>query len=366
MKRSINLFLVFTLVILTCIVALPARAQRPAGDTASKVYFTKNVSPESVVKLFERLKEHAKGRVGVKVHFGEDGNEYYIPPRLIEPLCKQLKGTLVETNVAYKGRRRQTETHIELAREHGFTFAPIDILDSAGTLELPVKGGKIYKTARIGKNLENYDSIVYFTHFKGHSSAGFGGSIKNASMGMGTPEGKRDMHSRDYPQPIDEECIKCGDCVKECPVDAITIEPLTIDREKCIGCGKCIGVCPSRAIVRPENIRQKQLFMERLAEYAKAANDFRPSIYLNFLINITRNCDCHSNPGKPFTADIGILASTDIVAIDKASLDLVNKAHNCDDAFLKESNVSGNHQLDYAETMGMGTKSYQLIDIDKK
>ncbi|MGI6446001.1 MAG: DUF362 domain-containing protein [Candidatus Ozemobacteraceae bacterium] len=357
-----KMFLLLTVLALFCAVA---HAQPADPIIPSDVYFTKNVTPESVLKLFSYIEKNVSGKVGVKVHFGEDGNTYFIPPTLIEPLCKKLNGTLVETNVAYKGRRRQTESHIQLAKDHGFTFAPIDILDAGGTLELPVKGGKHFKKAKIGKNLEKYDTIVYFTHFKGHSSAGFGGSIKNASMGMGTPEGKHAMHFMDYPVTVPENCIKCGLCVRDCPADAITLDPITIDREKCIGCGKCIGVCPVKAITRPENEVQKNVFMERLVEYAKAATDFRKSLYLSFVINISPSCDCSSRPGKPFVGDIGILASTDIAAIEKASLDLVNKAHNCDDAFLKENNVSGNRQIEYAERLKMGVSEYKLIDIDE-
>ncbi|MDD3001465.1 MAG: DUF362 domain-containing protein [Candidatus Riflebacteria bacterium] len=357
-----KLFLLLPVLALFCAIA---QAQPADPVLPSEVFFTKNVTPESVLMLFSHIAKNVKGKVAIKTHFGEDGNSYFIPPTLLEPLCKKLDATIVETNVAYKGRRRQTETHIQLAKDHGFTFAPIDILDAGGTLELPVRGGKHIKKAKIGKNLEKYNTIVYFTHFKGHSSAGFGGCIKNASMGMATPEGKREMHSRDYPITVSENCIQCGACVNDCPADAITLNPLTIDREKCIGCGKCIGVCPANAIARPDNEQQKNFFMERLVEYAKAATDFRKSVYLSFIINVSPSCDCSSRPGKPFIGDIGILASTDIVAIEKAALDLVNKAHSCDDAFLKENNVSGNRQIEYAERLNMGISKYKLIDIDK-
>ena len=154
------------------------------ADKGAPVYFTSDISPEGVMKVFEYVKDYVQGdKIGIKVHFGEDGNEYFVPATMVEPLVKALNATLVETNTAYRGRRTQTESHIELARDHGFTNMPIDILDSGGTLELPVTGGKHFKTALLGKNLENYSTIVYFTHFKGHGSAGFGGCIKNASMG---------------------------------------------------------------------------------------------------------------------------------------------------------------------------------------
>lgn len=335
------------------------------GDS-SIVYFTRDISPEGVMKIFQYVKDKVKGKVGIKVHFGEDGNEYYIPARMVEPLCKELKATLIETNVAYKSRRSKTETHIQLAREHGFTFAPIDILDDSGTLELEIKGGRHFKTAKIGKDIEKYETIIYFTHFKGHGSAGFGGCIKNASMGMATIEGKKLMHFKNYPLAIDSKCIKCGRCVRECPVDAIKLTPLNIDLNKCIGCGKCISTCPVKALLNPADSVKKRLFLERLVEYAQSVIELKNSLFFNVIINVSPSCDCMSNPRKPFVSDIGILVSTDIVAIEAAAHDLVDKAHNCNDAFLKENSISGKHQIDYAEQLGMGSKKYKLIDIDKQ
>ncbi|HOY37772.1 MAG TPA: DUF362 domain-containing protein [Bacteroidales bacterium] len=335
-----------------------------ASDTAI-VYFTKEISPESVMKIFEYVKDNVKGKVGIKVHFGEDGNEYFVPASMVEPLCKAYNATLIETNVAYTGRRQKTETHIELAKDHGFTFAPIDILDEGGTLSLPIEGGRHFKTALIGKNFENYEIIIYFTHFKGHGRAGFGGCIKNASMGMATPEGKRDMHFNDFPKPESKNCMGCGACVSECPANAITLNPLTIDKEKCIGCGKCISTCPYGAITKPDNAEQTIRFLEGLVEYAKPVIEHTNSIFFNIIINVSPSCDCSRNPKQPFVADIGILVSTDIVAIEAAAHDLVDKAHNCDDAFLKANSVSGKHQIDYAEQLGMGTKNYKLVNIDE-
>jgi len=337
-----------------------------AGN-AAPVYFTSDISPEGVMKLFEYIKDNVIGdNIGIKVHFGEDGNTYFVPATMVEPLCMALNATLVETNVAYKGRRAQTDTHIELARGNGFTFAPIDILDEGGTLELPVEGGRHFQTALLGKNLVNYSTIVYFTHFKGHGGSGFGGCIKNASMGMATPIGKRLMHKSDFPQTIQKNCNDCGRCVRDCPEDAITLEPLAINLNDCSGCGMCITACPRSAIVRPADDEKTRIFLEKLVEYAKPAVNAVNSVYYNIIMTVSPSCDCASNPKEPFISDIGILASTDIVAIEAAAHDLVDKAHQCDDAFLKVNSVSGKHQIDYAEQMGMGTKKYKLIDIDKK
>jgi len=336
-------------------------------EEGGPVYFTSDISPEGVMQIFEYVKDNIQGEnIGIKVHFGEDGNEYFVPAAMVEPLCKALNATLVETNTAYKGRRGETKTHIELAKDHGFTFAPIDILDESGTLELSVEGGKHFKTAQLGKNLENYSTIIYFTHFKGHGSAGFGGCIKNASMGMATPIGKRIMHKNDFPQCKQEFCTDCGICLKDCPEDAISMAPLEINLNKCSGCGKCITSCPRGAIVRPADDEKTKIFLEKLAEYAKPAIEKVNSVYFNIIMTVSPSCDCASNPKKPFISDIGILASTDIVAIEAAAHDLVDKAHQCDDAFLKVNSVSGKHQIEYAEQLGLGTKKYKLIDIDKK
>jgi len=336
-------------------------------DVGSPVYFTSDISPQGVMKLFEYVKVNIQGeQIGIKVHFGEEGNVYFVPATMVEPLCKALNATLIETNTAYNGRRGKTQTHIELAKEHGFTFAPIDILDEGGTLELPVVGGKHFQTALLGKNLENYSTVVYFTHFKGHGSAGFGGCIKNASMGMATPVGKRLMHKNDFPQCKREKCTDCGICVSDCPENAILIAPLEINLNKCNGCGKCITSCPRGAIVRPNDEDKTNIFLEKLVEYAKPAIEKVNSLYFNVIMTVSPSCDCASNPKKPFISDIGILASNDIVAIEAAAHDLVDKAHQCNDAFLKVNSVSGKHQIDYAEQLGMGSKKYKLIDIDKK
>lgn len=336
-----------------------------ADKESSVVYFTEDISPDGVMKIFQHVKDHVKGNVGIKVHFGEDGNEYFVPATMVEPLCKALNATLIETNVAYKGRRSQTATHIELAHDHGFTFAPIDILDEGGTLSLPIKGGTHFKTALIGKNIEKYETIIYFTHFKGHGSAGFGGCIKNVSMGMAVPKGKRAMHFNNFPKTDSTKCIGCGDCVRDCPANAITLNPLKIDKEKCIGCGKCISTCQNGAITKPDDEEQTKRFLEGLVEYAKPVVELKNSIFFNIVINVSPSCDCSGNPKKPFVPNIGILASTDIVAIEAAAHDLVDKAHHCNDAFLKVNSVSGKRQIEYAYQLGMGNLKYKLVNIDK-
>ena len=334
----------------------------------AKVYFTKDISSAGLMKVFENVRTGVKGtRIGLKVHFGEDGNQYYIKPELMKDLVKSLNSTFVETNVLYVGKRRYTESHIALAKEHGFTYAPIDILDSEGTIEYPATGLKHIKKAIVGSHMNNYDTIVVLSHFKGHQGSGFGGAIKNVGMGLGAIAGKMAMHASTVPTVSTSKCTKCGACVPQCPGNAITIEPkVVIDPEKCIGCAKCIGVCPTRVYGVPWGSTDTPAFIEKLVEYAKIIKDNKNMVYINFLVDISPDCDCMRSAGKPFVKDIGILVSTDMLAIDAASHDLVNEASHTKDAFFKHSGVSGRPQIEYGKKIGLGNDSYELIDTDKK
>ncbi len=304
------------------------------------------------------------GKVGVKVHFGEDGNQNFIPATTIEPLVKKFNATLVETNVLYGGKRGHTDSHIQLAHDHGFTYAPIDILDSEGELELPFQG-KHYHAVYCGSHINNYQTIIVVSHFKGHQASGFGGAIKNISMGMASYRGKLALHANTQPKYTPSKCTACGTCVKGCPVKAITIKPLSVDKSKCIACGKCIQVCPVHAFRIPWENVSSEVFLERLAEYAKAITNGRNVLYVNVLASISPDCDCFGKARSPFIHNIGILASTDIVALEQASLDMVNNAYGSKDAFLKEAGVAGDHQVENTEQLGMGTRSYRIVDVDK-
>lgn len=330
----------------------------------SKVYFTSEISAEGVMKVFSFIDDSVNGKVGVKVHFGEEGNQNFLKPSLVKELVLSLDASFVETNVLYKSKRQQTQTHIQLAKEHGFTFAPIDIMDSEGTLILKNDDPLYFREINVGSHIDDYDCFVIYSHFKGHGSAGFGGAIKNVAMGFGTPEAKRDMHSAFLPVTVPEKCINCARCADNCPADAIVLKPVVIDPSDCIGCGKCISECPVQAIINPTKNQSRQIFLEKLVEYARVISEYKPMVYINVLANIAPACDCVSSAGKPFMDDIGILASTDIVAIEKASHDLLDKAHNCDDVFLAEIRVSGKHQIEYAEMLNMGSSDYELINID--
>ncbi|NQV17551.1 MAG: DUF362 domain-containing protein [Armatimonadetes bacterium] len=331
----------------------------------STVYFTRDISSEAVLKIFEKISDNVIGKVAIKIHFGEERNQNYIQPELIRKLTEKLKATLVESNVLYRSKRRFTEYHVQLAKDHGFDFAPIDILDSEGEKEIQVDLNH-YKKISVGKHLDLYDNYVIISHFKGHSLAGFGGAIKNVAMGLSSIPGKMSMHASTIPVYDPARCSSCKVCTTLCPVEAITLEPLVIDTDKCIGCGKCVGICPTYAIQVPWESTEKNVFNERLAEYAKGISDNYNMVYINVLVNISKDCDCDAYAHPPFMEDIGILASTDIVAIEKASLDLVNKAFNCEDTFLKVNNASGNNQIEYAFEIGLGNKEYLIFDIDKE
>ena len=334
-----------------------------ADTTASIVYFTKEISSDAVQRIYSMIGGELDGKIAIKVHFGEEGNPNFLPAHLIKDLCLDLDATLVETNVLYGGPRSRTESHIALARRHGFDFSPIDILDSEANLAYDHQS-KHFSRVYTGSHFPDYDSYLIFSHFKGHGSAGFGGAIKNIAMGLASKEGKRFLHRGNYPIYDQSKCIKCNICVKACPESAITIKPVNINHLDCIACGMCISVCPTGVFSQPESENRQEAFLERLVEYAQVLTKERKMVYINVLANISRSCDCVPNAPKPFIGDIGILASTDIVAIEAASHDLIDQEHDCDDTFLKVNSVSGKHQIRYAHELQMGNMNYRLVDID--
>ncbi len=336
----------------------PVKEQKPAI-----VYFTSDISSEGVMRLYEKINGNVTGKVGIKVHFGEDGNKYYVRPELLKALQQKTNATFVETNTLYPGPRQSADSHIELAKEHGFGYAPIDILDSEGEMAVRTDMNH-FNEVWVGTHFSNYDTYIMVSHFKGHMMAGFGGAIKNISMGMGSLSGKTAMHRSHYPLTDPEKCINCGLCVQNCATNAITLDPLRVKPSACVGCGKCIAVCPQKCFAVADQ-KGSLYFMEKLSEYAKGISENTNMVYINFINNVSPDCDCSSHPHDPFVHDIGILASTDPVALDKACLDMVNKAVGSDDAFLKVNRVSGNHQLTYGEKIGLGTQQYTLVELNK-
>ena len=293
----------------------------------AKVYFTKNLTSEGLMKIYETLGVKQEGRIGVKVSTGEAGSKGYLKAELIGPLVKNLNGTIIECNTAYPGARNNASEHMQVASDHGFTtFAEVDIMDATDEFKIPVHKGKHLEYDIIGEHFKNYDSILNLAHFKGHAMGGFGGVLKNQSIGIASRNGKAYIHS-------------CGQ----------TEDP-----------NKCWSV----------NYEQKD-FIESMAEAATAVADYlkennKSILYIDVMNAISVDCDCDANQGDPVMADIGILASTDPVALDQACIDLVWNSNDLGAKKLQErvDRQEGRHILPYAESLGLGTREYELIDID--
>ena len=364
-----KLFLIIPLLVLFAVTGFSQKRDGNEVKTETVVYFCSDITPENILKLYQALNVDLSQykNVGVKVHFGEEGNKNFLNPELLSPLMSETKATFVETNVLYVSERRFTKSHINLANKHGFNFASIDILDDEGETVYPTpKNFRFCKSVRTGSHFENYDFYIIYSHFKGHGSAGFGGAIKNVGMGMASPGGKMAIHANNYPKVnTPEKCFQCNRCASQCPGDAITITAKgpVIDTAKCIGCAKCIAECPVK-LFSPDNAGYDETrFLDKLVEYTKVLADQRPMVYINVMANISRSCDCSAKAPAPFIHDIGAVASTDIVAIDQACQDLTSLAYGCDEVFKKVNNVSGIEQLQYAEKLGMGSTKYILIDV---
>ena len=340
-----------------------------------------------------------KDLVAIKLHFGEKGNTAYVRPiflRRVVNRVKQSKGKpfLTDTNTLYTGARSEAVSHLNTAVENGFAEsvidAPILIADGLrGNSAVKVRIDKpIFKTVSIAREIYMTDALIAVTHFKGHELSGFGGALKNLGMGCASREGKLSQHSSISPKVNGKACKGCETCLSWCSQEAISMLSLKpgveakrgnafIDPKKCIGCGECILSCPSGAIEIQWN-ESIPIFQKKIAEHAYGAvqNKKGKVLYLNFLTQISPACDCYGYSDAPIVNDIGILSSEDPVAIDQASVDLVNgEAGNKASKLQKNWNpgedkfqgvypeVDWNIQLAYAEEIGMGTRKYELIKI---
>jgi len=275
-------------------------------------------------------------RVAVKVHFGEEGNTGYLRPAFARRLVEKLKNLgaepfLTDSNTLYRGGRHRTADHLLTARRHGFSEenigAPIEIADRFVETEGVKIGGRPVGLAEAARSA---DSLLVITHATGHVIFGYGGAVKNVSMGFASPAGKQVMHSDLKPEVKGEKCIGCGTCLGYCPVSAIVLDgkkKAVVDPEKCIGCGECVAVCPEGAIPPVWKADPSRL-AEKSAAYARAVLEGKAArvLFLNFLIDIVPDCDCCDWTEPPFVPDLGILASRDILAVDQASVDLIQKA----------------------------------------
>lgn len=295
----------------------------------SKVYFTREITPEALVRIYKALGKEAKGRVAVKISTGESGGHNYLKPELIGRLVKEVDGTIVECNTAYGGSRSTSAAHWKTIREHGFDkIARVDIMDEEGDMQIPVKDTTHIKYDIVGGHLANYDFMINLAHFKGHAMGGFGGVLKNQSIGVASSVGKAYIHTA----------------------------------------GK---------VKSPEelwsNLPAQDYFLESMAAAAQGVADYMKGnvIYINVMNNMSVDCDCDSSPEEPKLKDMGILASLDPVALDKACLDKVfnHKSSEGDDSkplIERINRQHGTHIVDYAEKIGLGSKTYTLIDIDNQ
>lgn len=344
------------------------------GDFMSKVYFIPIITiydTDKIIKaskvLLEKLLEERGGELEkvtpIKVHFGEKGNTTFIDAENYDGILEFIreKGSepvFIETNVLYKGERMTRNSHINLAIEHGFTEAPIIIADGdhgENYVEVEINK-KNFKTCKIGKEFENYKSLIVASHFKGHEVAGFGGAIKQLAMGCASRGGKLAQHDNEVPIVFSEKCVGCKACANQCPVSAINVDPTAvIDEKKCVGCASCINACKFDAIGNDWEKSMKGSFNERLAEYAYAAAKGKKNMYISYALNITNHCDCDGQHMETIAPDIGLFASLDPVAIDKACLDTVNKR--------KRVFKKGEYTLDYAKEIGLGDTEYEIIEL---
>ena len=294
---------------------------------ASKVYFIKNVTADSVVKMYDELGIKLPGKVAVKVHSGEEGNQNYLKPEFWKPMVEHVNGTVVECNTAYEGERNYTDKHVKLLKRHGWNdYFDVDLMDAEGPdIEIPIANGTHLKTDIMGKNFLNYDSMLVLSHFKGHPMGGFGGALKQLSIGCASCAGKVQIHSAGKYRDAKDQGVVWTDL--------------------------------------PEH----DAFLESMAEAASAVVDhFNGNIaYINVMANMSVDCDCCAVAEDPCLKDIGILASLDPVAIDRACLDLVyaSKDEGRDHFLERVTSQNGEHTVDVAAKLGVGSLEYELIEL---
>jgi len=322
--------------------------------------------------LFKAINPHFSGKTGIKVHFGERGNETFLNPKYVHEIYNEAKKiepdiALVESNVLYRGSRTNRKDHLATAKEHGFDFAPIVICDGEfgeDNWVIPVNL-KHFKEVYIGKELKGFKNLIVISHFKGHGANGFGGTLKNIGMGLGSRAGKMAMHSA-FKLIVDpDKCLGCGVCASKCGADAIEIKDgkAIIDFQKCVRCAGCIANCPQGAVTIPWGSQSSEDLQERIVEYCFGIlQELKGIFYINVIENITAKCDCVGEKMKKIAPDIGIVGSTDPVAIDQASYDLL-KDKVGEDVFKKIHNIDSTRQLSYAEKLGLGNTKYELIKL---
>ena len=292
----------------------------------AKVYFIKEITPENIVRIYKALGKELPGKVAVKMHSGEQGNQNYLRPEFVKDMVDYVKGTVVECNTAYEGARNSTEKHKKLIKEHEWDkYFPFDLLDEEGPdMELDIPNGQVLKKNYVGKDLATYDSLLVLSHFKGHAMGGYGGALKQLSIGCASSAGKTLIHTAGA----------------------------TNDQRELFN-----------------NLPEQDKFLEAMADAASSVvNYFKGNAaYINVMKNISVDCDCDGNASAPCMKDMGILASTDPIAVDQACLDMVYNSNDPGKDKLIERIESrhGVHTIEAADKLGFGTREYELIDLDK-
>lgn len=291
----------------------------------AKVYFTKEITPEKVIEMYNVLNKELPGKVAVKVHSGEKGNQNYLRPEFMKPMVEAVNGTIVECNTAYDGARNSTIKHRALIKEHGWSkYFQVDLMDAEGPdIVLPISNGKVLKENYVGKNIDNYDSMLVLSHFKGHPAGGYGGALKQLAIGCASSRGKALIHSAGF---TDDQNIVW------------------------------------------DNMADSDTFCECMADAAGSIMEYFKdnTAFVNMMCNLSVDCDCCAVAEDPCMKDIGILSSLDPVALDKACMDLIyqSKDPGRDHFIQRVESLHGTHTIDAAAQLGYGTKEYELICVD--
>ena len=364
----------------------------------SNVYYTnmRTTLQENLLQKLERLVKKAgmmdidfnNKYTAIKIHFGEPGNLAYLRPNYSKVLVDLIKAQngrvfLTDCNTLYVGRRKNALDHLDAAYENGYNpfttgchMIIADGLKGTDDVLVPIDGEYV-KEAKIGRAIMDADVFITLSHFKGHEATGFGGALKNIGMGCGSRAGKMEMHNAGKPYVEQENCIGCGRCIKICAHDApsITDGKASIDHDKCVGCGRCIGVCPMDAVCTPGD-ESNDILNRKIAEYSKAVVTGRPHFHISLVVDVSPNCDCHSENDIPIVPDVGMFASFDPVALDVACADAVNKQpvisgsqldrmpHVHHDHFIDSAPETNWHScIEHAVKIGLGSDQYELIEI---
>lgn len=325
----------------------------------------------------------------IKMHFGEDGNLAFLRAdyaRAVAELVKALGGRpfVTDANTLYVGSRKNALDHLDVAYRHGFNPLSLgchtiiaDGLKGTDEVEVPIDGEYV-KSAKIGRAVMDADVLISLTHFKGHEATGFGGALKNLGMGSGSFAGKKEMHSGEKPKVQEDVCVGCGVCADNCAHGGVRVEDGTavIDHACCVGCGRCVGVCPTGAMI-PAAEDALSLLARKVAEYAYAVCKDRPCFHISLLIDVSPFCDCYGSNDAPVIPDVGMFASFDPVALDKACADAANKQHALADSLLGELHPAEGTDhfhtmhpdtdweagIEQAEKLGFGTADYELVTM---